>query len=1088
MRSGIVVSRSFPVSAPTVAFLLIIVVWAVFPESAQSKLVVSSPARASAKPSDGRGFRSLHEASIATRRAQRSEVSPATLSQEAYLKASNTGTDDAFGWSIAISGDTAVVGAVNEASNATGVNGNATNNSAPFSGAAYVFVRVAGLWSQQAYLKPSNTGSGDSFGHAVAISGDTIVVGAPYEDSSATGVNGNGTNNASAESGAAYVFVRSGNVWSQQAYLKASNTGTGDRFGYSVAVSGDTVVVGADSEDSSATGVNGNGASNASAESGAAYIFVRSGTTWSQQAYVKASNTGSGDSFGWSVGISADTVVIGAPGEDSAATGINGDSANDAAESSGAAYVFVRSGTNWSQQAYVKASNTEANDFFGYSIAVSAETLVVGAVNEDSSATGVNGNAFDNSATDSGAAYVFTRSSGSWSQQAYLKASNTGANDFFGSAVAISGDLIVSGAPYEYSAATGVNGDGTDNSVPDAGAAYQFQRIGSVWSQRAYLKASNTETGDRFGYSVAVSTTVVVGAIGEGSSATGVNGNQSDNSATDSGAAYAFTEGAQQALSFSVAGSTIAAGSNGTASIVFYSRGDENRLAFSVNFDMTRLGYVSGAIGAGLPVGSSLAIDSGQSGSGRIGATITLPAGQSLAAGPHQLLTLTLNALGNAQLGATQLSFGDVPTARSVVQSNGNSIPIDLVTFNAGTVNIIAPIPARTVRVVGTTIQPGSTGSVSVEIDALGSENALAFSLTFETAKLSFSSASLGSGAPGASLNVNTSEVGAGRIGIRFDLPAGQALQSGTRLVVNVFLSASQGAALGTSPIGFGDSPVVRELVDVSGSPLPANYSGGTVTIDPTGFEADTSPRPNGNNVVSLIDWVQTGRFAVGLDTASVGSEFQRADCAPKETKGNGALSLADWVQAGRYGAGLDPVVSAGGPTAPTSFGDAPRSAAPTASLLKGDAAIIRSVSTASLHAARGEFAEVSVWLDATGAESAISFTLSFDQENWEFAGAAAGKDVSNATLIFKDASDGRVGIALALPPGNVVRSGMRCLVNVRLKVRNRNRVGSPAVQLNDDGLVRRELVDVFGETLPVRWVRSDGARRSKATGPVGER
>ena len=166
------------------------------------------------------------------------------------------------------------------------------NNSATNAGAAYVFVRSGTTWSQQAYLKASNTEAGDVFGYSVAVSGDTVVVGAPYEDSSATGVNGNQSDN-SATSGAAYVFVRNGTTWSQQAYLKASNTGAGDGFGGSVAVSGDTVVVGALMR--TAARHRGERHTNESATAaGAAYVFVRSGTTWSQQAYLKASNTGRG--------------------------------------------------------------------------------------------------------------------------------------------------------------------------------------------------------------------------------------------------------------------------------------------------------------------------------------------------------------------------------------------------------------------------------------------------------------------------------------------------------------------------------------------------------------------------------------------------------------------------------------------------------------------------------------------------------------------------------------------------------------------------------------------------------------------------
>jgi hypothetical protein len=194
----------------------------------------------------------------------------------------------------------------------------------------------------------------------------------------------------------------------QQAYLKASNTGPDDLFGFAVAVSGDTLVVGAFLEDSNATGVNGNQTNNSAHDSGAAYVFVRNGTNWSQQAYLKASNTRPGDHFATGA-VSGDTIVAGARGEDSNATGVNGNQTNNSAPDSGAAYVFVRNGTNWIQQAYLKASNTGAGDLFGFSgLTVSGDTLVVGAVGESSNATGVNGNQSNNSATESGAAYVFT--------------------------------------------------------------------------------------------------------------------------------------------------------------------------------------------------------------------------------------------------------------------------------------------------------------------------------------------------------------------------------------------------------------------------------------------------------------------------------------------------------------------------------------------------------------------------------------------------------------------------------------------------------------------------------------------------------
>ncbi len=411
---------------------------------------------------------------------------------------------------MAISGDTIVVGASGESSNATGVNGNQTDNSSTGSGAAYVFVRSGGVWSQQAYLKASNPDVQDSFGRAVAISGDTIVVGAPHESSNAQGVNGNDADNSTSGSGAAYVFVRNGTTWTQQAYLKASNTGLSDSFGWAVAVSGDTTVVGAIGEASAATGVNGNQADNSAPGQGAAYVFTRVGAEWSQQAYLKSSSAG-GIGFGETAAISGDTIVVGTTAEASNATGVNGNQFDTSASSAGAAYVFVRNGSTWSQQAYLKASNTGSNDRFGATVDISGDTIAVGAPDESSSATGVNGNQADNSKLDAGAVYVFTRNGTTWSQQAYLKASNTDVLDQFGIAVSISGDSLLVGAPEESSAATGVNGNQADNSASNSGAAYLFSRSGTTWAQQAYLKASNT--GGFFGDSVSISgATAVAGA------------------------------------------------------------------------------------------------------------------------------------------------------------------------------------------------------------------------------------------------------------------------------------------------------------------------------------------------------------------------------------------------------------------------------------------------------------------------------------------------------------------------------------------------------------------------------------------------
>jgi hypothetical protein len=271
------------------------------------------------------------------------------------------------------------------------------------------------------------------------------------------------------------VYTRSGTAWSQQAYLKASNTGSDDNFGYSVALSGDTLAVGAYREASNATGIDGAQDDDSLVNAGAVYVFSRNGAAWSQQSYLKASNSGSDDVFGWSLALSGDTLAVGAAGEASSASGIDGNQNDDSAPFTGAVYVYTRSGAVWSQQAYLKASNSGSDDVFGWSLALTGDTLAVGAPREDSKATGLDGDESDNSLSDSGAVYQFSRSAAVWSQRSYIKASSTDSGDFFGYSVALSDDTLAAGAPGEDSNATGIDGDPGDNSLSGAGAAYAFR-------------------------------------------------------------------------------------------------------------------------------------------------------------------------------------------------------------------------------------------------------------------------------------------------------------------------------------------------------------------------------------------------------------------------------------------------------------------------------------------------------------------------------------------------------------------------------------------------------------------------------------
>ena len=381
----------------------------------------------------------------------------ALATQQAKIQAADKQLNDLFGWSVSISGDTVVVGAYYE------------DTTAADAGAAYIFTRSGTTWTQQQKIQASNVGAGDLFGGSVSISGDTVVVGARLEDT--------GGSNA----GSAYIFTRSGTTWTQQQKIQASDIEAGDFFGYSVSISGDTVVVGAFGEDTGASGA------------GAAYIFTRSGTTWTQQAKIQASDLQVSDQFGMSVGIYGDTVVVGAGAED---TGGN---------EAGAAYIFTRSGTTWTQQQKIQSSDAEGGDYFGYSVSISGDTAVVGARSEDTGGS------------NAGAAYVFTRSGTTWTQQQKIQASDIEANDEFGTSVSISGDTVIVGAKLED---TGGNG---------AGAAYVFTRSGTTWTQQKIV-ASDAEPADQFGASVSISgDTVVVGAYGERTGG------------ASAGAAYIFT-------------------------------------------------------------------------------------------------------------------------------------------------------------------------------------------------------------------------------------------------------------------------------------------------------------------------------------------------------------------------------------------------------------------------------------------------------------------------------------------------------------------------------------------------------------------
>lgn len=390
--------------------------------------------------------------------------------QSAMLVAEHPDPFDRFGGAVAIDGSIIVVGAEWEYSNAQGVNGDGANNDLSYVGAAYVFELVGTNWVQTTYLKGAASGWTDHFGDSVDVSGDTIVVGASSESGGIPGVNGDEHDNSEQASGAAYVFVKSGSNWVQQAYLKPSIIDRGAYFGTSVAISGDTIVVSAPSEDYN-PGMPVRGFAE-QYDAGAAYVFVRSGTNWTQQARFTAPNIIGTDSYGFDVDVDRDRIVVSSHIENSHATGVNGDWRSERAVHSGATFLYQRAGTNWNLEAYLKASNTDRFDGFGTAVSISGDLLAVSTPYEDSSTRTVDGNQSDNTATNSGAAYLFRLNGTNWQQFAYLKSSNSDPEDWFGSSLAIDANRVAVGAKWEGGGAVGVNGDMSDNSRYRSGAAY----------------------------------------------------------------------------------------------------------------------------------------------------------------------------------------------------------------------------------------------------------------------------------------------------------------------------------------------------------------------------------------------------------------------------------------------------------------------------------------------------------------------------------------------------------------------------------------------------------------------------------------
>jgi uncharacterized protein (TIGR03437 family) len=363
-------------------------------------------------------------------------------SQQAKLTVVGGSSADLFGTSVSLDGQTAVIGA----------SGNNTTQ-----GAAYIFTGSGSIWNQQVKLTATDGATGDQFGISVSVSGATVLVGA---------------SGSASVPGSAYVFTSSGGIWSQQAKLSATDAAAGDQFGGSVSLSGTTAVTGA------AAKFGG---------TGAVYVFLSSGNSWSQQAKLTAADAASGDQFGASVAVSGDSVVAGAPGKNvQFATPLGG------------AYIFARTGTTWNQQAELASS--DGGGAFGYSVAVSGVTAVVGEVYN---------------LQEIGAAFVFVNSGSKWTQQTKLTASDGAPGDEVSWSVAVNGGVALVGTPFKSA---------------QQGAVYAFVQVGTNWSQQAKMTASDTTSADAFGSAVVVNgQTALIG---------------SPNKASEQGAVYVFVRSA----------------------------------------------------------------------------------------------------------------------------------------------------------------------------------------------------------------------------------------------------------------------------------------------------------------------------------------------------------------------------------------------------------------------------------------------------------------------------------------------------------------------------------------------------------------
>ncbi len=422
--------------------------------------------------------------------------------------ASDREVGDNLGWAVCISGDYAIVGAYLEDDDHTGT------NEMIDAGSAYVLERnEAGVWNEVQKIVASDRATFDHFGWSVSISGNYAIVGAYHESEDVAG------GNTMIDAGSAYVFERNeSGEWNEVQKIVASDRFAGDKLGYSVSISGDYALVGAYFEDEDIAG------DNTITDAGSVYVFERNGFgLWTETQKIVASDRASDDRFGYSVSISGDYSLVGAYYKNAA----GGESMTHA----GSAYIFERNGSGeWDEVQKIEASDMNGDDRFGYSVSISGDYAVVGAILEDEDTAGIN------TMDKAGSAYLFERNeSGLWNEMQKIVASDRAALDYFGWSVSISGNYALVGAYTEDEDATG------GNTISGAGSAYVFERNESgSWIEVQKIVASDRASSDFFATSVSISGNhAILGANWEDEDTIG------DNTMNQAGSAYIFKNGCQ---------------------------------------------------------------------------------------------------------------------------------------------------------------------------------------------------------------------------------------------------------------------------------------------------------------------------------------------------------------------------------------------------------------------------------------------------------------------------------------------------------------------------------------------------------------